>query len=65
MDVDDRNRPHRLYLMKVLEIVKIDARGWRLRRGAQVACSSNDATMETEEAPSGDVKVDDRKATIG
>lgn len=32
------NRPHRLYL-------KIDARRWRLRRGEQVACSSNDATM--------------------
>jgi hypothetical protein len=34
--MDDRNRPHRLYLMKARGFVKIDARQWnRLRRAAR------------------------------
>jgi len=45
--------------MKVRGFVRIDARAARLQ------LDSNDATMGPEEASSGDVKVDDRKATIG
>jgi hypothetical protein len=56
--MDDRNRPHPLYLMKV-RVVKIDA---LLRRAC---CSSNDALTPRQWGASGDVKVDDRKVTIG